>query len=276
MNFYCVTTPDLEATNEVLARACAERGISFASVYPGNLPSKRRNGLRPGEMLYRASTSLAADRTEKLLWRPGVATFYDNPFFECYAQSIWLQRQGVAMPRTSHVIPEERDEVLREVDRLGGFPVVLKIPGGEGGNGILRADSPESLFSLLDWLHGAAVMMEYIDHVVAYRLVVVGSKIVAADASHPGAGDFRSNAWGGSLGPVAPPPKAARLAIKAAQALRLRFGGADVLACADGRMVLAELNFPCYFATLQHESGIDIAGAMLDHLTAQRIQLLGT
>jgi ribosomal protein S6--L-glutamate ligase len=196
-----------------------------------------------------------------------MAAFYETPFFECTSQSLWLERSGVPVPRTAHVLP--RDPIALEgiVKRLGGFPVVAKVPGGEGGTGVIRADSPPALYSLLDYLPATAVLMEYFEHVVAHRLVVVGRRIVAAEARHPGAYDFRSNAAGGGLiGRIRPSARAARIALAAARALRLEFGGADVLEDARGRMVLAELNFPCYFASQQHDSGIDIAGAMVDHL----------
>jgi len=268
--FFCVTDGDLVATNEALARACAARPVEFVAVTRERFTAAPRLAPRIGDMLYRAATGLVADRIEKQLWRPGVAAFYENAFFECTSQSLWLERRGVPVPRTVHVLPADPLAVEKAVASLGGYPVVVKVPGGEGGSGVIRADSAPALYSLLDYVPSEAVMMEYFDHVVAHRLVVVGSRVVAAEARHPGAYDFRSNASGGGLiGRIRPAPRASRIALAAARALGLEFGGADVLEDARGRMVLAELNFPCYFADQQRDSGIDIAGAMLDHLLAK-------
>lgn len=274
LRFYCVTDDCLEATNAALAAACAGRGVQFAAVHPDRFVDEPRRVLRAGDMLYRAATGLVADRVEKQLWRPGVAAFYETPFFECTSQPIWLARSGVAMPRTAHTLPKDPRAVEGLVKRLGGLPVVVKVPGGEGGEGVIRVDSLPALFSLLDYAPPSAVMMEFFEHVVAHRLVVVGERVVAAEARHPGAYDFRSNAAGaGLIGNVRPSRRAAGLALRAARALRLEFGGADILEDARGRMVLAELNFPCYFADQQADSGIDIAGAMLDHLMAKARRL---
>lgn len=268
--FFCVTSDELAATNEVLAAACAERSVAFVPVTREGFGARRSPTPRAGDLLYRAETGLVADRIEKSLWRPGMAAFYDTPFFECTAQSQWLERSRVPVPRTAHVLPSDPIALEKIVKRLGGYPVVVKVPGGEGGSGVIRADSPQALYSLLDYVPASAVLMEYFDHVVAHRLVVVGKRIVAAEARHPGAYDFRSNASGGGLiGRIRPSARASRIALSAARALGLEFGGADVLEDARGRMVLAELNFPCYFASQQRDSGIDIAGAMLDHLLAK-------
>ena len=98
------------------------------------------------------------------------------------------------MPKTIHVVPTDRATIAACVDSLGGFPVVLKVPGGEGGQGVMRADSLPSLFSLLDYLPSNVQFMAYFEHVVAYRAVVLGPSVIATEARHPGAFDFRSNA----------------------------------------------------------------------------------
>lgn len=64
------------------------------------------------------------------------------------------------------------------------------------------------------------------------------------------------------------------MALNAARLLRVEFGGIDILENQQRKLVLAELNFPCYFADQQRESGIDIAEMMLDHLVKKRALLL--
>ena len=269
MRFFCITDEELVRTNETLASASAARGIEFVALNAADGQPHKHRVPRAGDLLYRAATGVRADRLEKLVWLTGVSAFYDDPFFECHAQSIWMQRAGIAMPKTIHVVPTDRATIAACVDSLGGFPVVLKVPGGEGGQGVMRADSLPSLFSLLDYLPSNVQLMAYFEHVVAYHAVVLGPSVIATEARHPGAFDFRSNAHGGNLGAVRTPPKIAKLALAAARALKLEFGGADILEDARGRVVLAELNFPCYFADQQSASGVDIAGQMVDNLVAK-------
>lgn len=268
--FFCVTHRWLEDTNAALAAACARRGIEFIAVVSDEFVLDARRAPRRGDLLYRAAAGLIGDRIEKQLWGPGVAGFYETPFFECASQSIWLPRNGIPMPRTVHTLPKDRVKLDRLVRSLGGFPVVVKVPGGEGGQGVIRVDSLPALFSLLDYAPASAEMMEFFDHVVAYRLVVLGKRVIAAEARHPGAFDFRSNAAGGGLiGRIRAPKRLTSIVLAAARVLRLEFGGADLLEDSRGRVRLAEFNFPCYFADQQRDSGIDIAGAMVDYLLAK-------
>jgi len=268
--FFCVTDHALEATNTVLLEACASRDVEFVTVATTEFVAGRGPQPRSGDLLYRAAAGVAGDRIEKQLWKPGVTAFYDDPFFQCASQPLWLARQGIPMVRMIHTLPTDRLKLDRLVRSLGGFPVVVKVPGGEGGEGVIRVDSLPALFSLVDYAPATATMMEYFEHVVAYRLVVVGRRVVATEARHPGAFDFRSNAMGGGLiGRVKAPARLTRIAVAAARALRLEFGGVDLLEDSRGRLRFAELNFPCYFADQQRDSGIDIAGAMVDHLLAK-------
>jgi hypothetical protein len=276
MRLFLISRDWLEATNEVLAGACASRGIELVMVTPDRFGYRPEEFPGPGDLLYRAAADTACDRLEKLLWRPGVAAFYEEPYFECLYQGVLFQNHGIPMPRTIHAVARDRAMLERQVEHLGGFPLVAKVPGSEGGHGIIRVDSYPALFSLLDYLGDQCLLMEYFEHVVAYRLVVVGDQVVASEARHSGAGDFRSNSvGGGSLGAVRPPQAAVELALRAARLLRTEFGGADILENAAGELRLAELNVPCYFADQQRESGIDIAGAMLDYLAAKADRQVG-
>ena len=84
-----------------------------------------------------------------------------------------------------------------------------------------------------------------------------------------GAGDFRSNGPGSGIIDCGPPPVGvAEIAGRAAQVLKLDFGGADIMEAADGSLRISEFNFPCYFADQQEKAGVDVAGAMVDHLIA--------
>lgn len=273
VRFFCIAREDTEATNALLEDACARRKIPFVFVdpdtfrYDGDMPG-------PGDLLYKVTTDLASGRIESFLLRPEVASFYKTPHLECFSQSVTMMAAGVPMPKAVHSLTRDRETLAHHVDYLGGFPVVAKVPGGEGGAGVLRADSMPALFSLADYVSDAATLMEYFEHAVAYRLVVVGDAVVATEARYPGPGEFRTNTGNsGTLGRIDPPKEARRIALMAADVLGLEFGGADVLENEAGRMVLTEFNMPCYFADQQNDHGIDIAGAMVDFLVAKSKRL---
>jgi len=182
------------------------------------------------------------------------------------------------MPRTIHALTRERSTLETHAELLGGFPLIVKIPGRESGKGVIRVDSYAALFSLLDYVGSTPILMEYFEHVVSYRLIVIGNNVIASEARHSGPVYFRTNSIGSdSIGAVAAPPAAIEMALKAARVLRIEFGRVDILENLDQKLMLAELYFPCRFscyfccsfADQQRDSGIDIAGAMLNHLMAK-------
>jgi glutathione synthase/RimK-type ligase-like ATP-grasp enzyme len=117
-------------------------------------------------------------------------------------------------------------------------------------------------------------LVAYVADAVSWRVVVVGGRAVAACRNAVGADDFRSHSTEAAADHTANPPRAiARLAVRAVRALRLEFGGVDILAAPDGRLWLLESNFPCYFAHAWDIGGIDVAGAMVAHLMAKAHRL---
>jgi glutathione synthase/RimK-type ligase-like ATP-grasp enzyme len=149
--------------------------------------------------------------------------------------------------------------------------------GHSRGVGTMRADSPPALKSLLDWLLAvgyAPLLATYVDDAVHWRITVIGERGVGCYRNVTDPGDFRTSA---TLDPAhyaaEPPPALGALAIAATRALRLEFAGVDILEHPSGRLYVLEANFPCYFAQAQQAIGVDIAGAMLDHLMAKAVRL---
>lgn len=265
--FYCVSEHWLTETNEALQAACDARGVEMILADPARHAVAPFDPPAPGDALYRAGTSLECMRLEQLLYTRGVSAFGGDPLFGCFNPHLLFERVGLRIPRTVHVVTTDRAALARAVEFLGGYPVVVKQPGGEGGVGIVRVDSAESLYSVMDYIGGAPLLMEYFPHSVAYRLVVIGDQVVDTEVRKAGAGDFRSNAAGNELlGSRTPPAAAVALALAASRAIGIAFGGADILENESGELVLSEFNSPCYFADQQASSGVDIAGQMIDWL----------
>jgi ribosomal protein S6--L-glutamate ligase len=232
-------------------------------------------------MLYRPAVSFVAQRLEQQLYAPGVATFYrdgDEIHFGCHNPAAVFQRHGLSIPRTIFCQTSDRTLLSKYAERLGGFPLVFKIPGFSTGIGVGRLDSAASLFSFVDLslaLGRFPLLMAYVPDAVHWRLVVVGDRVVGAYRNIIIEDDFRSAATRDEADYTTPPSDRVRqLAVRATHALRLEFSGVDVLEHASGRPYLLEANFPCYFAQAQDVAGVDISGAMLDHLIekAQRLE----
>lgn len=264
--FVLISRPDLDTTNELFARACAARGIPFHMVIPGaasaaGLPTSGRR------LIYAAATDRAALLLEKLMVRPGDALLHD-PHFPCDHAPIRLARAGLPMARAVYLPARDAEARARQVDWLGGYPLVVKRPGMEGGAGICRVDEDTALLAAVEAAGFHAMIETFVEHTHCWRLAVLNGRVLAATAMAAAEGDFRTNAPGGRIVDAALPGDATEIAIQAISALHLEFGGVDIMEGPDGTLTLAEVNFPCYFAHLTEQTGADIAGAIVDHLRA--------
>jgi hypothetical protein len=265
-----------EETVRLLREACGARAIPFEEVLAKKFDFDPVRQLRPGDLLYKAAVSMAATRVEQFLFTPGVATFHageDALFFTADNQALIAQRAGVPMPRFVYVASSAVDLLRRGVERVGGFPVVVKVLGRSNGVGVMLAESLASLRSLVDFTLAQGqnpMLCEFIAQAVHWRVVVLGGRALAHYRNRQGEDDFRSV---GGKAPedfaAVPPPAVVEAAVKAAAALRLEFAGVDILEGPSRRVFFLEANFPFYFPHAQLHGGVDIAGAMVDFLAAK-------
>lgn len=262
---FCITESSIDVTNGLLKTACEARGVEYVEIDWRFFNPRVAAKPEPGDMIYRPAVAWGAAQVEQFLFEPGIAMFHD-PSFNAGDQRIAFVKAGVPFPKTAFGVSADRHALRDLVEELGGFPVIAKAPGREGGAGTIYVPCWETLFSVIDFAGQGLVLQRYFEHVVAYRLVYVGDRVIAADASYPAIGDFRTNSFGGVIGAVTPPAAAVDIVNRAARAIGAEFGGADVLENASGEMVVTELNYPCYFPGTQEKTAVDIAGAMLDWL----------
>lgn len=273
MKFICIDDQTPEETCSLLAGACAARDVAFERIHAPSFWLGDAPRIGPGDLIYRPAVSLAAIRVEQLLWSSDLASFYLDPlgpFFHADAYPLMFQAQGLPYPRTLPVMSVTREAIDAAVEALGGYPVVVKALGGEGGVGVMRFHGGDSLRPTLEYLLSIGVrpyLSAFVDQAVHWRVVVVGDRAVAAYRNTPLDDDFRTIA---SLDPAdftsTPSEALSDLALRAARAVRVDMAGVDILEHPSGRLYLLEANFPCYFPHAQLVAGIDVAGALIDRL----------
>jgi hypothetical protein len=280
VRFFCVNDGVPHETTDRLHEACERRGVAYLEIDAQSFDFDPARRLEPGDLLYRPAISTAAMRVEQFLYAPGVATFYkhdDSMFFDALSSPLQFERAGLPIPRTFYCSTGSRTLLRSFVERLGGFPVVVKLLGGQRGVGVMRADSYPSLFSLIDyalWQGKNPLISAYIPDAVHWRVVVVGKRAVAAYKNPTDADDFRTSGGDDPNDVTAEPaPRLEEIAVRAVDLLDNEFGGVDILEHPSGRCYLLEANFPCYFAHAQEVAGIDVAGAMLDYLIEKAARL---
>lgn len=275
---YVIVDDTPPSTREQLEGACLARDVAYLEVDARRFDHARWAPLEAGSMLYCAATSQAGVVVEQLLAGPGVATFYRHPLGAHILydnQTLFLARCGVPTPRTIYTLTSRRQALRDQVEWLGGFPVILKIPGGSLGVGVVRLDSWPTLFAVVDMVHAThgedACLMTCIEPARHWRVIVIGDEVACAYLNAPMEDDFRTFVDESRREDFeAPaPPEVLAAALDATAALGLEMGGVDVLEHEQGRAYVLEVNFPCYFGHPLEAAGIDVAGAMVEHLLAK-------
>ncbi len=284
MKFYCIINDKEQIANpdahRLLKEAVVSRGLEWQIVeayyYDSDSPKPEE-----GSVVYRQSISDTARLVEGLmvtgvkvrtLYRWPNAKFTSN---SKWANTIMLQGGGVPVVPTFYgVNPLHTDKLAEYVDRLGGFPIILKATGGSHGASVMRLDSIQSLRSVLGFVatpgNAKFVLRKYIANARHIRLVVIGDQVVDAIEYLPVKDDFRTNNVSvPQVKSFQKDDKLNALAVQSAQLLGVEFGGVDVLIDESGTPFVAEINFPCNFARNQLNTGVDIASMLVDHVVAK-------
>lgn len=178
-----------------------------------------------------------------------------------------LSEGGVPVPRTVMARkPQDIDEALRMV---GGPPVVLKLPQGTQGVGVMLAETREAVESMLEtlWNLGQHVLVqEFVREARGrdLRVVVLDGKVLAAIRREASGGEFRANLHrGGSGVAIVLPRSYAAQAVRAAGLTGLRLAGVDLLETARGPMVL-EINSSPGLEGVERATGLDVARRIIE------------
>ena len=241
-----------EETVTLLRDACERKWIPFAVVTAKTFDYNPSQRLEPGDLLYRAATSVAADRVEQFLFRPGVATVStrrETAFYSSVTtQALMAEAAGIPMPKTAYVASTKVGLLQKLVDRVGGFPVVVKVLGRSSGIGVMMAESMVSLRPLVDFTIAQGhnpLLCQFIRDAVHWRMIVLGGRAIASYRNKQVAGDFRSCGSKDRADFEAVPAAAiTETAVRAAAVFGLEFAGLTVLEDPAGKAWFLEANFP--------------------------------
>jgi ribosomal protein S6--L-glutamate ligase len=182
-----------------------------------------------------------------------------------------LARFGLDIPRT--VMARDRSNVPRLLKDVGGLPAIVKLIRGTQGVGVMLASTLSELEGILATFSDLGqdiVLQEFIAESRGrdIRALVVGERVVAAMRRRAKRGEFRSNLHRGGRGKAVKLPRAYReAAVLATRIVGLEVAGVDMLETRDGPKVM-EVNSSPGFEGLERATGVDIAGAIIDHALA--------
>lgn len=265
-------------TRQLIAESASRKDINVISLvteefdFTPSLVTSKNDGL------YNLSDDWASRTIEKLIINDEVKTFYKHPF-NCYYKNhdvddltanLILSRSHLPIVESIPLINNDKKILKSNVDRLGGFPIIIKSLRGSHGVGVMKIDSWNSLCSVVDYLiikDDNFLFKRYFDFKAHARIIVLNGKAISSIEYIRQGEDFRSN-----IG-KAPQVKTRnfsdevnKIAEKSVDSLGFEFGGVDILITSDDKPYIAEVNFPCFFPRAQNATGIDIASMMIEYL----------
>lgn len=180
-----------------------------------------------------------------------------------------MNSSDLPIPNTTVVASQE--EIWPAIQAAGGLPVIIKLIRGTQGRGVFLASeihTVESLWNTMHRLKEQMLIQEFVEESKGtdLRIIVVGSRCVAAMKRTAAEGEFRSNLHrGGSAIPTTLDPATRQLAVRACQAHGLGVAGVDIVQSNRGPLVL-EVNSSPGLEGIERATGVDVANEIIRYL----------
>jgi RimK family alpha-L-glutamate ligase len=181
-----------------------------------------------------------------------------------------LHEAGLPTPET--VVCETVASAMEAVRAMGD--VIIKPIFGSMGHGLVRVSDPDVAFRVtksLEQLRAVFYVQRAVDHGGRdIRVFVAGGRVIGAIERRAPAGEWRTNiARGATARPFDLPPEWERLALAAVAAMGADYAGVDLLPSRQGPVFVLEVNAIPGWQGLQRATGVDVAGAIVEHLISR-------
>ena len=173
-----------------------------------------------------------------------------------------LSQHGIPVPQT--LIVNNYSQIPLLHNKISEFPKIIKLMSGTHGLGVLKADDPKMLESLLEAFYGMkqkVLLQEFIKEAAGrdIRIFIVDGEIVASMQRRAKEGEFRSNLHrGGKATLTQLTDEEKSVALDCVNALGLKVAGVDILRSDRGPLVL-EVNASTGLEGIEGITKIDIA-----------------
>jgi ribosomal protein S6--L-glutamate ligase len=180
-----------------------------------------------------------------------------------------LAANGIAVPATA--VATDAAQLKAMIPLVGGLPVLLKVQGA-AKQGVAICESPTSLEASLEAILGlgqTVLVQRYVRRRGRdIRALVVGRQLLCAVRRVPRPGHlYRTLGRGASFERVELPHAYERAAIDAARLVGLEVAAVDLLDEDRGPEVF-EVNSSPSLKELEEATGLDLAGAIVEHAVA--------
>lgn len=180
-----------------------------------------------------------------------------------------LAREGIDMPTTGIAhSPDDKDDLISLV---GSPPLVVKLLEGTQGMGVVLAETPKAIESVIDAfrkLKAYFLLQEFIGEASGadLRCFVVGETVIASMQRMAKDGQFRSNLHrGGKATVVETTPEERAIAVHASRTMGLNVAGVDLIRSRRGPLVL-EVNSSPGLEGIERCTSLDIATMIIEFI----------
>lgn len=186
-----------------------------------------------------------------------------------------LQKENLPVPRTHFAATTA---VAKKILEDTNFPVIIKIPEGTQGKGVMFADSLESANTVLDAMEAFRqpyLIQEYIEtESTDIRVIVGGGKVLASMRRRAAGNEKRANIHMGGIGePYDLDYDTEQIALRAAKAIGAEICGIDILE--GSKKAIIEANTSPGLKGITEATKQDIAGEIAKILYENTLNFSG-
>ncbi|GAA3979641.1 ATP-grasp domain-containing protein [Mucilaginibacter dorajii] len=277
MKFYIIHEgfyEGVQARIDLLKSACVKMGLKVFCVDSLDFDYSKLPKLSKQDLLYNISSG--SQTLVSLLLNDEVTTFYKkNPNLNLITSTTeWTiihTKAKLPQPKTIFHLTKNRVILKAYIDFLGGFPLIIKSPGGSRGIGTIKIETWQNLISTVDYLvttPDSFIMREFIHADYGARVIVLGNEVILSKKFYFQENDFRNapilSATHYEPMEIDEPTK--QLCIKAVHLANLEMAGVDLLFEREtGKPYLLEINFPTGFQSFMDDPQ-PVLTKMIQHL----------
>lgn len=190
---------------------------------------------------------------------------------------IYENLQENNLPTAKTILIKSSHNLDYWVKHLNGFPVILKLTRGSQGQGIMIAESYNTLKAIIDTmtlLEEDIILQEYIETDPKYsdiRVYILNNEVIGA-TQRINKDDFRSNTHcGGIMTPFKINDSLKELALKTAQCFNLNFCSIDFLNSLKGPIIL-EVNSTPGLEKAEQQALLPLSTIIVNYIEQQLCQ----
>jgi glutathione synthase/RimK-type ligase-like ATP-grasp enzyme len=232
------------------------------------------NQMSVKDAIYRITSNDISREIELDILMRGVKSMHNKDLwlYQYKSKTILNQYRNVQMVPTRIVLSSDKKYLDNLVEELGGYPIIIKAPKGSHGVGVIKVETHETLYSIIDFMTAQDVdvaLKKYIEADGHYRVIVLDNKVLSTIKYNKPDKDFRTNAGEPEVVSIQLPQTGIDVALDAVskQDLQTNFGGVDLIwSEQDQKFYVMEVNFPCFFPRNESVDNISISSAIIQYL----------